>query len=76
MRITNVHSSYEDIHEGFGKVYSRMYGIDRQRFEELRAEHEHNVEILYMEGTKIMVGTKTQNLRKILIFFRIPLFEL
>lgn len=47
-RIASVHNSYKDVPEGFREVYIRMYGIDRQRFQELREELEHNVDILYM----------------------------
>ena len=47
-RIASVYNSCREVPEGFCKVYIRMYGIDRQRFRELREELENKVDILYV----------------------------
>lgn len=47
-QIASVQCSYENVPDCFREVYIRMYGIDRQRFEELRKELEQKVELIYM----------------------------
>ena len=47
-RIASIHSSYEDVSQGFRKIYIRMYGIDRQRFQQLKEELQQKADLLYM----------------------------
>jgi len=47
-QIASVQCSYENVPDCFREVYIRMYGIDRERFKELRKELEKKVDLLYM----------------------------
>lgn len=47
-RILCVHHSHKNVPEGFCEVYTRTYGIERQRFQELKEELEQSVNLLYM----------------------------
>ena len=47
-QIASVQCSYENVPDCFREVYIRMYGIDRERFKELRKELEQKVDLLYM----------------------------
>jgi len=47
-RVASVYTSYEDAPEGFRDVYVRMYGIDRQRLQELEKELQHQGKLIYM----------------------------
>ena len=47
-QIASVQCSYENVPDCFREVYIRMYGIDRERFKELRKELEQKVELIYM----------------------------
>ncbi|MFC1891767.1 CBS and ACT domain-containing protein [Thermodesulfobacteriota bacterium] len=47
-RIASILSTYESVHEGYRKVYMRMYDIDRSRLSQLREELEEKVILLYL----------------------------
>jgi acetoin utilization protein AcuB len=47
-QIASVQCSYENVPDCFREVYIRMYGIDPERFKELRKKLEQKVELLYM----------------------------
>ncbi len=47
-RMASILSSYDRAKEGHRKVYIRMYGIDRPKFQQLKEELREKAELLYM----------------------------
>jgi acetoin utilization protein AcuB len=47
-RMVSILSTYERVPQGYRKVYIRMYGVDRSKLENLKAELREKAEVLYM----------------------------
>ncbi len=47
-RIVSILTSYENATQGYRKVYIRMYGIDREKLENLKEELGEKATLLYM----------------------------
>ena len=47
-RVASILSSYEDVSEGYQKIYIRIYDIDREKIPELKGELEERSKLLYM----------------------------
>jgi acetoin utilization protein AcuB len=47
-RMVSILSTYERVPQGYRKVYIRMYGVDRSKLEQLKAEMKAKATVLYM----------------------------